>query len=74
MSNTELAVSLAAVAALLLAGAVAFITSLSRRPRKADRAYHASLREVAASYSDDGVYADVPFVPARPFADEGGQR
>jgi len=72
MSNTELAVSLAAIAALLLAGAVAFIIANSRRPRKADRAYHASLREVAASYDDDGVYGDVPFVPARPFADEGG--
>lgn len=65
MSNTELAVSLAAISALLLAGAVAFITSLSRRPRKADRAYHASLREVAASYDDDGVHGDVVIVPGR---------
>ena len=73
MSNAELAVSLVAIAALLLGGVVAFIIANSRRPRKADRAYHASLREVQASYSDDGVYGDVPFVPARPFADsEGG--
>ena len=73
MSNTELAVSLAAIAALLLAGVVVSITGRSRRPRKADREYLASLPDVRASYEDEGVYGDVPFVPSRPFADsEGG--
>jgi hypothetical protein len=75
MSNAELAVSLVAIAALLLGGVVAFITSQNRQPRKADREYRASLRDVSASYSEEGVYGDVPFVPARPFADsEGGRR
>lgn len=46
---------------------------IARRPRKADRAYHASLRDAAASYEDEGVHGDVVIVPfARPFADEGG--
>jgi hypothetical protein len=65
MSNTELAVSLAAIAALLLGSVVIAITSVNRRPRKADREYLASLRDVRASYSDEGVHGDVVIVPRR---------
>ena len=76
MSNTELAVSLAAIAALLLGGVVAFITSQNRQPRKAGREYHASLRNAAASYDDEGVHGDVVIVPmvSRHFADSEGGR
>ena len=65
MSNAELAVSLVAFAALLLGGVVAFITSFNHRPRKAGREYHASLRNAAASYDDEGVHRDVVIVPRR---------
>ena len=69
MSPTEIAVSLTAIAALFLGGTVLFINHRNRRPRLEDRAYHASLMDARAAYSDEGVYGDVPFVPARP---EGG--
>jgi hypothetical protein len=76
MSNTELAVSLAAIAALLLGSVVIAITSVNRRPRKADREYRAGLRNAAASYDDEGVHGDVVIVPmvSRPFADSEAPR
>jgi signal transduction histidine kinase len=66
---------------IILAVWVVFIVGvylrIVRSPRKADREYHASLRNAAASYEDEGVHGDVVIVPmvGRPFADsEGGRR
>ena len=61
------------IAGFWLIAVLLTLVFITRRPRKADRAYHASLREVAASYEDEGVHGDVVIVPfARPFAEEGG--
>jgi hypothetical protein len=66
-----LVIFLAAIIILLVAAVIA-----TRRPRKADREYRASLRNAAASYEDEGVHGDVVIVPmvGRPFADSEAPR
>ena len=62
------------IAGFWLIAVVLTLVWITRRPRKADRAYPASINDARASYSDEGVYGDVPFVPARPFADSEAPR
>jgi len=65
-----------AILALWLGAVVLTLVWLNRSPRKADREYHASLRNAAASYDDEGVHGDVVIVPmvSRHFADSEGGR
>lgn len=63
------------IAGFWLIAVLLTLVFITRYPRKADRAYHASLRDAAASYDDEGVHGDVVIVPfARPFADSEGGR
>lgn len=54
-----------AILALWTAVVVGVYLLIVRQPRKADREYHASLRNAAASYDDEGVHGDVVIVPRR---------